>query len=936
MAQPGGWRARVARAVAGSAVLALALFAPMSAAAQVTTASVEGTVKDDSGAVLPGVTVTIVNEASGARRDTVTAENGRFRVAALQPGSYDVLAELTGFKAFARKGLTLEIGQEASVDIKLEVGGLTETVAVTADSPLVETTKSSLSQVVETRQIQNLPLNGRNFQDLAMLVPGARPSPTVDTTKSRGVFKAIAFGAQSGRMTNISLDGGDIADTAVGSVTLGYPLDAIQEFAVTTSRFTAEFGRSSTGAITIITKSGGNQFHGSAFGYFRDKELNSLNYFEKQRGTPKPDFSRQQMGATFGGPIEQDKTHFFLAYERQNENTFAVTNAGQYRQFSEFEGSFKTPYNLDLFATKVDRQINKDQSIFVRYALHNDKSLANIGGTVAENGGSSQQNRTQDTVVGHTWVMSTSTVNELRVHYNDFHNQEVALSDTPRMAYQNFAFGMNTNDPQSVRQKRLQIRDDVSMFVPDLHGQHNLKAGADISRVGFDSVFAANSGGGFTFAHNNYPYNQADPSTYPTRYTFGFGDPTFPDYNTWNTSFYVQDDWKPRNGLTLNLGLRWDAELSDLAGLTNAFTPYMTDKPKKDLNNLAPRLGFVWDLKGDGKTVVRGGYGVYYFLTILNATLNQYIFDGQRYVTLTVDNTGNRADFLTNPLGGKSPQEFNSTNPFNTRLMSPDYATPYSQQSTIGFATQISKDISLDVDYVHILGLREATGRDINLLGVNGGQTTRDAFGIPTPRTYPQFRQVLQYETTGRSRYDGLHSRLNKRFSQNYSAGMSYTLSWAKGRLPSGFGSVPNDQTNIDADYAYQATDERHRVTINAMAVLPWKIQVAPFISFSTPRPFSLALTNQDPNNDTRLSDRPAGLGRSSERGERQFQFDIRVAKEFGLGAGTRLQVLFETFNLTNYVNYLTYNTNATSATVRQPLTAGDPRQAQVGVKFTF
>jgi hypothetical protein len=225
------------------AILALA---PARAGAQVTTASVEGTVKDESGAVLPGVTVALINESSGVRRDTVTAENGRFRVPALPPGRYDVQAELTGFTAFSQKGLDLEIGQEATIDIGLKVGGMAETVAVTADSPLVETTKSSLGQVVETRQIQNLPLNGRNFQDLAMLVPGARPSPTVDTTKSRGVFKAIAFGAQSGRMTNMSLDGGDIADTAVGSVTLGYPLDAIQEFSVTTSRFTAEFGRSRT------------------------------------------------------------------------------------------------------------------------------------------------------------------------------------------------------------------------------------------------------------------------------------------------------------------------------------------------------------------------------------------------------------------------------------------------------------------------------------------------------------------------------------------------------------------------------------------------------------------------------------------------------------------------------------------------------------------
>lgn len=927
-----GWRAWMA-----CAATVVALLAPVSAWAQVSTANIGGTVKDESGAVLPGVNVAVINSGNGARRDTVTAENGTFRVQALQPGTYEVQAEMTGFNTFAQKGVVLEVGQDVTITIDLKVGGLAETVAVTADSPLVETTKSSLGQVVETRQIQNLPLNGRNFQDLAVLVPGARPSPSVDTTKSRGVFKAIAFGAQSGRMTNVSIDGGDIGDTAVGSTTLGYPLDAIQEFNVVTNRFTAEFGRSSTAAVSVITRSGSNDFRGLAYGYFRDKALNSKTYFERQAGVEKPDFERQQMGATFGGPIQKDKTHFFAAYERQNEKTNAFTNTQG--AFPQFDGVVATPYRLDLFTTKVDRQINKDQSMFVRYAFHDDDVISNVGNFSPLEAGSAATNRTHDTVVGHTWVMSTSTVNELRVHYGDFHNQENALSQGTRLSYNNLNLGSNPNDPQSVRQRRLQIRDDISRFVPDWHGQHSLKAGVDYTRVRFDSLFATNQNGTFVFPHNNYPFNAANPATFPNRYSVGFGDPNMNDYNTNFVSLYVQDDWKPTSRLTFNLGLRWDAELNNAGTLQNAFSPYKAElgEQKNDLNNLAPRLGFVWDTKGDGRTVVRGGYGIYYFLTILNATLNSYLFDGQRYVTITVDNLENRADFYTNPLGGKTPQEFASSNPFNTRLMDPDYATPYSQQSTIGVSQQIGKDIALDVDYVHILGLREATGRDINLFGVNGGQTGRDGFGIPTPRPYPQFRQVLMYDTNGRSLYDGLHVGLRKRYSNRYSTGVSYTLSRAKGRLPSGFGSVANDQTDIDADYGYQATDERHRIAVNAIVELPWKLQVAPIVQFSTGRPYTLVQTGIDPNNDTRTGDRAEGKERSSERGTKQFQADVRIAREFALGHNMRLQAMFEVFNITNHDNFSSFNGNVrTPANIGLPGVVADPRQAQVGVKFMF
>ena len=572
--------------------IAVAMSAPAAAAAQVTTADVEGLIRDEAGGVLPGVTVTITNEETGLRRSTVSVDSGGYRLQALPPGRYEIRSELIGFKSEIRKGIVLQIAQSVALNFTLALATIEENIIVTGQSPLVETTRSSVGQVVDSRQVENLPLNGRSFQQLAMLVPGARPGPP--DPRRRGPFQEIAFGAQTGRMTNVTVDGGDISDIGVGWVTMGLPLDAIREFQVISNRFTAELGRSSTGSISVVTRSGTNDIRGSLYGFFRDKQLNSKNYFEEQRQLPKPEFNRRQYGGAVGGPIQRDQMHYFASYERTGENTFAVVNT--LGLFPQFEGSVKTPYTLDLFTGRLDQQISTTHSLFLRYGLHNASELRSVGGFSPLEAGSSAFVKTHDAVFGHTWVISSKTVHELRVHYGNFFGQQSPLSFTPRLAYFNLNLGEESRrQSQWGDEPAGRIRSDLSHFASGWHGEHSLKVGADITRARVDAPFFANNGGVFTFRHNNYPFDASNSATWPFRYTLGFGDGYWRDNWLWFLGFYAQDDWKLRPNFTLNVGVRWEGESTASRPIVNTFTPYKERETNPDYNNWGPRLGFVWD-----------------------------------------------------------------------------------------------------------------------------------------------------------------------------------------------------------------------------------------------------------------------------------------------------------------------------------------------------
>lgn len=922
------WPARIACAV--FSVLALVMM-PAIVDGQVSTADLEGTVRDESQALLPGGTVMLANQDTGLRRSTVSDENGRYRFPALPPGRYEVTTELQGFQSQVRRGIELQVGQSVTVDFSLKLSPVEETVTVVGAAALVETTRSTLGQVIETSQLGNLPLKGRNFQALAALVPGGRPA-TLSTT-GRSVLGQIAFGAQSGRQTTVSLDGADLSDNGVGGMFMSIPLDAVREFQVVSNRFTAESGRSSGGTISVVSKSGTNQLHGGGYGFFRDKRLNWKNYFDRQR--PKPDFDQMQVGGSIGGPIQLDKSHHFASLEYTNENTFA--NVNTQGAFPRFDGPVKTPYRLVLGTFRLDQQLGPTHNLSLRYSFHHDSELRNLGGFSPREAGSDSIGDAHSGLLSYTTVISSRALNEVRVHYGYSWRHQESLSDSVRLSYFNLELGANPLNPQGGMSRRVQVREDFSYFASGWGGEHRLKAGTDLTRVRWDAPFFSHSAGRFFFFHNNYPFDANNPSTWPNRYQKGFGDAYLRDYTSYFVGFYAQDDWKPRPNLTFNLGLRWEAETENGGQIPNAFTPFKEGESRPDYNNWGPRLGFVWDPRNSGRLAIRGGLGVYYYLTLANAVANVRNFDGSRYIIITVDNVPPRATFFTDPLGGLTPEQFAPTAPQDTRLIAPDYATPYTIQSSMGFSKQFGADFALDIDYVHILGLREAVSRDLNVVGSGGGQTTRDRFGIPIPRPFPQFRLVQQYETTGRSVYDGIQASLRKRLSRGHQLGVSYTLSSARGRLESGFGAVPNDHTDVDADYGYRGTDERHRVVVNALWELPWRIQISSLLSFATGRPYTLFRGGADFNNDLRPGDREPGFERNSERMANQFQADLRAAKDFSLGASRSLQIFFDTFNLTNRANFVLYNGNtATPATLRQPNQASDPRQMQLGLRVMF
>src|SRR5512135_1710346 len=355
-------------ALAAVLVVVAALALPATALAQGNVGTIDGRVLDPSKAAVPGATVTAKNVATGLTRTAVVSPTGTYRIPALPAGSYDVSATLTGFSTQVTKAVEVRVGDTVTVDFAMKVGAVAETVEVVGESPLVQTTTSDVGQVITQKMVENIPLNGRKFQDLSLLVPGTRPANYYDPTKTE--VGGISYGGATGRSVIINVDGGDNNDGVVRGLLQQFSNDEIQENKVTTQHYSAEYGRSVGGVVNVITKSGTNTFQGSAFVFARNQALNARTYFEKLTNEPKPDFSQQQFGATLGGPIQKDKAHFFLSYEgnRRDQSATIFTNG----VLPSEEGPITKPFRNHLLAAKLNFELSPKNSVVVRYALEDN------------------------------------------------------------------------------------------------------------------------------------------------------------------------------------------------------------------------------------------------------------------------------------------------------------------------------------------------------------------------------------------------------------------------------------------------------------------------------------------------------------------------------------------------------------------------------------
>ena len=904
--------------------------------AQTTGATLLGTIVDEQGAVLPGVTVTVRNTETGWNRVVTTDERGSYRAAALPPGKYEMNVEISGFNKELRSGMTLTIGQEATINLTLKMSNVQETVTVTGEVPLVETTKSTMGTTINRSQLDSLPIAGRDFTQLAQLTAGV-------TGVGGG---GITTGGQLTRNNSMLVDGVSNDEVALNTTRGSMSLETVREYVVMASQFAAEYGQASGAVVNVVTRSGTNKVEGRAFTFLRDTSLNAQDFFLRDQGNlTKPPFSQQRYGGSLGGPIVLDKLHFFGAYEglRQRQTSVVTVKPATLQDFGYSPTDTTYPYNTNgnQGFIKIDGQVGAKQSVSARYRFDQTKTLGlGIGGSSPKEMGYDQTYRNQDFGVSHTAILSDRALNEIRFTYSttlrwDTVDGYASGPNAVSISRPSISLGKSNSMPQGDKEYYFQIIDNFSYSI----GSHNLKAGVSVNRMGDDAYFLGNKDGTFTFTTDK-PFNAADKTTYPTLYSQQVGNWLDVERDELYGVF-VQDAWRVKPNLTLNIGLRyaletaWEhANVLRVADASTGFAPTPGTVPN-DTNNWQPRVGFAWDPKGDGKTAIRGGYGLYYNSTFLNITGNISLSTKSRGIS--VKNPG-YPDYTA---GGTIQAGIPSAT-----VAAPDIQVPSTRTLSIGMKREILAGLALSADFVNTRGMDLFWAHDVNW------NSATDA------RINPNWQSVTSYETTGDSWSNALLVSLDKRASGRIPGfGVAYTLSKAT-RNVEDFTFTAQDPNNLNGEKALASNDRRHQVVVNTTWLLPADVQIGALVSARTGRSVNIT-TGTDNNGDTRSNDRPdllvpggnpfdkatyftgftgrvGNLPRNSALGPGFLQIDLRASK-FVRFRNKRIEAFVEAFNATNRRNDGNPSGNLRSASFGLPSRlAGSPRQVEFGFRFDF
>ncbi|MDT5063135.1 MAG: hypothetical protein QOH63_3594 [Acidobacteriota bacterium] len=877
-------------------VLALPAFA------QITTGDLTGRVVDTQGNVITSATVTASNTASQITRTANTNENGEFTITQLPPGNYDITVEAANFNKSLVKALEINVGSKQTLNIELKPGQISETVNILAEDALaVQTTQSEIARNITPAEVQNLPLINRTFANLSIIAPEARPVGNFDPTKTR--VGNIAFSGGDGRQIDVNVDGGDDKDNVVGSLLQNFAYESIQEFQVLQHRWTAESGRSVGGVVNVVTKSGTNSLHGSGFFNYRNQSLRAKDFFEKRDNLEKAKFNRAEFGGSVGGPIIHDKLFFFGALERFRERQNLSLTTGQVAQIAAIPGitaspTIPTPYNDTLLTVKIDNRISSKQSMFYRYSYQkNDSPNDQFDVTQPADllGGNTNNNSLHSFIVNHTYTFSQRQLNQFSFQFQDFKNAILAVTDAPNLQFPSVQSGANVNVPQKTTERKLQFRDDYSW----LAGNHSMKFGVNYIRteLGGFFLFGANGYQVFFFddpltiknnLNGKYPQGFATPGAVSEiDFSGGAGSTAQPPLH--QLAFYFQDDYKITPRLTLNLGLRWDANINILVDQTNNRTIKILSKLNEtraqaitgsDLSRTTPswkefqpRFGFAYDLTGRGRAVVRGGYGIFYDQVFQNLTLfslqqsHDTIYQTLLQRVNSAVGVGQLATFRfgVDPLptvagAGNTDLEVGAFG----RINDPTMQDPYVQKFSIGFEAQLGSNYVLSSDYVHTLGIHEPRVYNINPVL---GSLCNPAFPGSTPasprcvrgastRYFDQafvnaglgagrLEQINMFTSTNRSMFDSWTTTLRRRtrhslFSASYV--LSSSRSWGGQPLASysgnGIAVAPENQFRPE-EFGPTRIDERHRIVASGVFDLPYGFQLAPIMQFATARPFS-------------------------------------------------------------------------------------------------
>jgi hypothetical protein len=931
-------------------------------------AQITGIVRDTSGGVMPGVTVTARNIDTGLTRVAVSDGNGTYALPALPPGRYDVSAEIPGFDTGLREAVQLVIDQTATLNFSLRPATLAETLTVVAEAPIVDISRSDVSTSVTSEQIQDLPVATRRWLDLAMLTPGT----SQDNIRGQFYRGNVNIGAGTREYSNaFVVDGVNNNWAQMGEARQNFAMDSIREFRVATSTYKAEFGLATGGVVSVVSKSGTNSYQGSAFAFFRDKALTAKTVFETER----PEFKRWQLGSTIGGPIVRDRTHFFFAYERTDEDQFFTVNTRGV--WPEFDDIHKSAQERWTYTAKVDHQITPNQTMFVRFAAEKEyRPIVNAGGTRSPSASFDFAVPRDSLVIGHTWVASDRLLNDFRFQRGfakyivsmprsngdwaagDFGPDRLGLC-TPSLNYPSLLTG--TCNSQMGPETRWQFKNDTSYRLPSWGGSHQLKFGVDFSYITFQGDNTGNLLGTFTFPTDR-PYDPNDPQTFPTQYTQSL--PTFADVPVRHFAVYLQDDWQPMGGLTFNLGLRWDLQHGvfneDIPGRLNRIEevlgpgrgyplpiPFHEGSDRRgDRNNFGPRAGFAYDPTGTGDTNIHGAYGLFYDnIRTLTTTFGELTWPQAQSIVI-------RNPSFPDPFQGRSREEFLSTAPPNISVLDNDYVNSYAHQFNVGMTQRLRGDLAISADVTMVERRADRDIVDINL----PDQVSR-------VRPYPQFARINFSQATSDNRYRALLLKLEKRMNRNYQYLASYTLSSAE--------DMPISNASSDF-YGFQrisgagAGDRRHRLVLSSIVRLPWNAQLSAVADFRSSLPFN-PTTSFDLNNDGYTGDLPPGVGFRSgcrdlnldalnsfrvSRGLGSVSssdvscpgyanLDLRFSKNFVFAQSQRFELIAQLFNVFNRANFATPVSNPTAALFGQvnqlmPNINAPSRQAEIAIRYVF
>ncbi|MGQ0733418.1 MAG: TonB-dependent receptor [Acidobacteriota bacterium] len=897
---------RIRRCVLAWSVLAAFAVWPAAAQTRATSADLGGTVYDQTRAVLPGVFVTVVNADTGLTRSAVTDAEGRYALLALPPGTYTIRVELQGFVSQQRQAIQLALGSAVDISFSLAIAGTAETVTVSAEAPVVDTQKTAVATVVSQQQIEALPINGRNFVSFAVITPGV----STDRTPQQGASatSGLTFAGQRARSNNITVDGVDNNDSAVGAVRATFSQEAVREFQVLTNSYSAEFGKASGGVVNIVTKSGTNRPSGTVFGYFRDEALNAKEHFEQVDpagnaiNREKAPYGQKQFGATLGGPIRRDRSFYFLSFERLDIDTNNFVNVddrtvvtlgptplGTPKAILERAGftveTGNVPYEVrgNQFLAKVDQQLTPNQNLSMRfnYADAYNENIEPWGGQTARSRGALLDSTDYMGAGSHTAVGGMRFVNELRVQVAK-RNQDVNSLDPrcggpctgndqggPTLEVTGFAsVGRQRFTPQPRNSLRVQVVDTVSYSL----GDHLFKAGVDFSSIdNSNEALPLHFGGRYVFvaalpgALFGLPFPvinaiQAVSLGLPAAYVQGYGNPVN-SYRVSDVSLFVQDDWRLTPNLTVKLGLRYQNQYWPAVNYTiRGIDPYTFPS---DNNNVAPRVSFAWDPTSDKKTSIHGAYGLFYdnHITAISGITN--LLNGDSNVRTFVAQLPNvLAIAAWNAPGRRLPEAAVGAYPSLEFAIDPALRTPYAHHASVGVDRELANSLGVSANFVFARGFAQLGTVDYNPVvpALGPGRRPEDVGGRAGTSA-----SILQYTSFGETWYRGLTVSATKRFSNRYQFLASYTLSEVEDNstdfqsafIPesNGLGRNPQDRTglpigfNPDSERGPSTQDQRHRFVFSGTTLTWGDVQLSTIVTVASGRPYNI-LAGADLNGD--------------------------------------------------------------------------------------